>query len=83
MWYNSLLESVMVTVAIVIGSAFVLGPKEVGTSKLMVNVSSPSTMLSFITVMFTVLLVSPAIIFIICVADLKSTLPPTERKLVM
>ena len=67
----------MVTFAIAIAPAFILGPKYVGTFKVTVNISSPSTMLSFITVMFTVFLVLPAITVTVCVAELKSTLPPT------
>lgn len=66
----------MVTFAIEIAPAFIPGPKYVGTFKVTVNISSPSTMLSFITVMLNVFLVLPAIIVTVCVAELKSTLPP-------
>ena len=64
----------IVAVAIVTAPAII--PGETGTFKFIVNVSSPSTMLSSTTVMFTVLLLLPAVIVAVCVAELKSTLPP-------
>ena len=64
----------IVAVAIVIAPAII--PGMFGTFKFIVNVSSPSTMLSFTTVMFTVLLLLPAVIMAVCVAELKSALPP-------
>ena len=68
----------IVAVAIVILPAII--PGEVGTIKFIVNISSPSTMLSFLTVMFTVLLLVPAVIIAVCVAESKSTLPPKAAK---
>ena len=61
-------------VAMVIAPANI--PGETGTFKLMVNVSYPSTISSSITVMFTVLLLVPAVMITFCVVDLKSTLLP-------
>ena len=54
-------------------------PGEVGTFKVIVNISSPSTMLSLITLMFIVLLLAPALIIAVCVAELKSTPPPNKN----
>ena len=51
-------------------------PGETGTFKFIVNVSSPSTMSSFTTAMFTVVLVVPAVIVTFCVIELKSTSLP-------
>ena len=70
-----LVESMIVAVAIVIVPAIIPG-EVAGTSNVIVNISSPSTMLSLITVMFTVLLLVPAVIVTVCVAELKSTLFP-------
>ena len=64
----------IVAVAIVIVPAIILG--EVGTFKFIVNISTPSTMLSFIIVMFTVLVLAPAVIIAVCLAELKSILFP-------
>ena len=66
----------IVAVAIVILPAVI--PGEVGTFKVIVNISSPSTMLSLITVIFIVLLLAPAVIVAVCVAELKSTPPPNK-----
>ena len=52
----------MVAVAMIYSPAIILGLSDGGTFNSIVNISSPSTMLSFITVMFTVLLLLPAII---------------------
>ena len=51
-------------------------PGDTGTFKFIVNVSSPSTMLSLVTVILTVLLLVPALIIAFCVADMKSILFP-------
>ena len=57
----------IVTVALVIISPVVIpGLSEGGTVKLILNVSFLSTMLSFVTVMFIVLLLVPAIIVTVC-----------------
>ena len=64
----------IVALAIVISPAVI--PGEVGTFKVIVNISFPSTMSSLITVMSTVLLLVPAVIVTVCVAELKSTPPP-------
>ena len=66
----------IVAVAIVILPAVI--PGEVGTFKVIVNISSPSTMLSLITAMLIVLLLAPAVIVAVCVAELKSTPPPDK-----
>ena len=65
-------------VAMVIAPANI--PGVTGTFKLMVNVSFPSTMSSSITVMFTVLLLVPAVIITFCVVELKSTLLPKNTR---
>ena len=62
----------IVAVAIVVVPATIPGPSEGDTLKFIVNISSPSTMLSFTTGMFTVLLLVPAVILTVCDAELKS-----------
>lgn len=52
---------------------------ENGTVKLILNVSFPSTMSSFINVMLTVLLLVPAIMVMTCRVELKSMSPPTKQ----
>ena len=64
----------IVPVAIVIPPASI--PGDTGTFKFIVNVSSPSTMLSSVTAMFTALLLVPAVITAVCVVESKSSLPP-------
>ena len=73
----------IVAVAMVIEPAII--PGETGTFKFIVNVSSPSTMSSSITAMFTVLLLVPAVIIAVCIAELKSTLLPvtTDKVLIV
>ena len=53
-------ESIIIPVALVIGPATTPGPSDDGTFKLILNISSPSTMLSFVTATLTVVLVAPA-----------------------
>jgi len=60
----------IVAVAIVVVPATIPGPSS--KFKIMVNISSPSTMLSSCTVMFTVLLLDPAVIVAVCNVELKS-----------
>ena len=62
----------IVTVALVIVPVVIPGPSEDGTVKLILNVSSPSTMLSTVTGIFTILLLVPATIVTVCVVDVKS-----------
>ena len=62
----------IVTVALVIVPVVIPGPSEDGTVKLILNVSSPSTMLSSVTGIFTILLLVPATIVTVCVVELKS-----------
>ena len=64
----------IVAVAIVLVPAII--PGDTGTFKFIVNISSPSTMLSLVTAIFTVLLLVPALIIAFCVVELKSTLLP-------
>ena len=61
----------IVTVALVIVPVVIPGPSEDGTVKLILNVSSCSTISSFVTGIFTILLLVPATIVTICVAELK------------
>ena len=73
MWlYNSLVVSIIVTVALIIVPAVILGPSEDDIVKLTLNVSFPSTILSLITVICIVLLLVPAIIVTVCGTELKS-----------
>ena len=60
--------------------AIIPGASEDGTLRFIVNTSSPSTMVSFITVMCIVLLLAPAVITAICVVELKSILSPETAK---
>ena len=62
----------IVTVALVIVPVAIPGPSEDGTVKLILNVSSPSTMLSSVTGIFTILLLVPATIVTVCTVDVKS-----------
>ena len=50
----------MIPVALVCEPALILEPSDDGTFKLILNISSPSTMLSFVTATLTVVLVAPA-----------------------
>ena len=52
--------SIIVPVARITEPATISGLSDDGTSKLIVNISSPSTMLSFVTATLTVVLVAPA-----------------------
>ena len=70
--------SMIVAVALVIAPVVIPGPSDDGKLKLILNVSFPSTMLSFITVMIIVLLLVPAIIVTVCGAESKSVLLPTS-----
>ena len=63
----------IVAVAMVMVPAII--PGDTGTFKSIANVSSPSTMLSFIIGMFTVLILVPAVIMEFCVTEVKSTFP--------
>ena len=53
-------ESIIIPVALVIEPATIAGLNDDGTFKLILNISSPSTMLSFVTATLTVVLVAPA-----------------------
>ena len=52
--------SIIIPVALVIEPATTAGPNDDGTFKLILNISSSSTMLSFVTATLTVVLVAPA-----------------------
>lgn len=69
----------IVAVALANEPALMLGLYEEGTFSCRVNVSSPSTVVSFVTAIFTVLLLFPETILAYCVVDLKSTSPPTAK----
>ena len=62
----------IVTAALVIVPVVTSGLSEDGTDKLILNVSSSSTMSSLITGIFTVLLFAPATIVTVCIAVSKS-----------
>ena len=62
----------IVAVALVIAPVVIPGPSEVGTVKLIINVSFPSIMLSLVTVICIVLLLVPAVMVIVCGAESKS-----------
>ena len=53
-------ESIIIPVALVTGPATTPGPSDDDTVKLILNISSPSTMLSLVTATLTVVLVAPA-----------------------
>ena len=63
----------IVTVALVIVPVLIPEPSEDGIVKLILNVSSLSTMLSFINGTFTALLLVPAVIMIFWGGEWKST----------
>ena len=65
-------ESIITPIALVIEPATIPGPSDDGTFKLILNISSPSTMLSFVTATLTVVLVAPAGIVAMRGAVLKS-----------
>ena len=64
--------SMIVTVALVIVPTVIPGLSEDGTVRLILNVSFPSTMLSSVTEIFTILLLVPATIVTVFVVDVKS-----------
>ena len=65
-------ESIIIPVALVTEPAIVPGASDDGTFKLMLNISFPSTMLSFVTATLTVVLVAPARIVTLRGVVLKS-----------
>ena len=69
-------ESIITPVALVIEPVTTPGPSDDGTFKLILNVSSPSTILSFFIVILTILLLVPATILIVLSVKLKSVLSP-------
>ena len=71
-------ESIIIPVALVREPATTTGASDDGTFKLILNTSSPSTMLSFLTATLTVVLVAPAGIIAVMVIVLKSL--PLMRK---
>ena len=73
---NLLLVSMITASALVLLPATILEPTEGGTAKLMLNISSLSSISSFCNVIFTVLLLVPAKIVTVCVVELKSVLLP-------
>ena len=62
----------IVTIGLVILPVLTPEPNEDGTVKFIINVSSPSTMLSLVTGTFTVILLLPPVIIIGCEVELKS-----------
>ena len=66
-------ESIIIPVALVIEPATTPGPSDDSTFKLILNISSPSTMLSFVTITLTVVLVAPAEIVALRGVVLKSS----------
>ena len=68
----------IIEVALVIAPAFLLGPSEGGTAKLILNVSFPSTMLSFTTGIFTATILLPAVIEAVLCVESKSVLFPNK-----
>ena len=79
----ALVASMIVKVAMIVAPAIIPGASEDGTFRFIINVSFPSTMLSFITVMFTVLLLVPLVTTVVSVVELKSMLfPGVKYKLI-
>ena len=71
--YNNIpVVSIIVPVALVSEPATIPGPSDDGIFKLRLNVSSSSTMLSFVTATLTVMLVAPAGIVTVRGVALKS-----------
>ena len=68
-----LVVSIIIPVALVIEPAIIPGPSDDDTFKLILNISSPSTMLSFVTATLTVVLVAPAGIIAMRGVMLKSS----------
>ena len=66
------MESTIIPVALLTESATIPGPSDNGTFKLILNISSPSTILSLITGTLTVVLVSPARIAAVRAVEVKS-----------
>ena len=62
----------IVTIAVAFSPAVIAEPSKDDTDKFILNVSSPSKVLSSITEIFTTLLLIPASIVIFCIAELKS-----------
>lgn len=79
MYYNLLLESMIIALAIEIEPIIIPGPSECDRFKFIVNISSPSMIVSFITAMFTKMLLVSAVIMAVCVVELKSTFPPNQK----
>ena len=75
--YNSLFNSIIYPVAMVIAPAII--PGEADIFRFIINVSFTSRLLSFITVMFIVLLLVPAVIMAVCVVESKSMLSPMAK----
>ena len=69
-------ESIIIPVALVTEPATTPGPSDDGTFKLILNISSPSTMSSLFIVMFITFLLVPVTILIVLSAELKSVLSP-------
>ena len=68
-----LVVSIIIPVALVTLPATIPGARGNGTFKLILNISSPSTMLSSVTATFTVVLVAPAGIVAVRGVVLKSS----------
>ena len=66
------MESTIIPVALVTEPATIPGPSDDGIFKLILNISSPSAILSLITGILTVVLVAPAGIVAIRGVELKS-----------
>ena len=67
-----LVESTIIPVALVTEPATIPGPSDDGTVNLIVNISSPSTILSLITGTLTVVVVAPAGIVAVRREEIKS-----------
>ena len=70
--YYLLVVSIIIPVALVTEPAIIPGASDDGTFKFILNVSFPSTMLSFVTATLTVVLEAPGGIVILWKVVLKS-----------
>ena len=77
----SLVVSMITPIALFLLPAVIVGLTVDGTFKLILKLSFPSTILSSIIVIFTVVLLFPAIIVAVCVRELKSLLPREYKPL--
>jgi len=75
LYHQPVVESIIIPVALVTEPATIPGPSDDGTAKLILNISFPSTILSLITGILTVVVVALAGIVAVRKVELKSFFP--------